>query len=158
MKKIIRYVALSLLALSLFLFGACSCGGDKMKDWPTIELNLDVESFDEVSLEFNLLPYKKNKDEEHFYGTSSDKEVINDIYCTINGSKYSEETYSHINTEEYWCNVIIKFMKDGEEAFVFKFYSYAIFDGYFIFDNGEIHKYHGSFIHATYDRFKDRLN
>ncbi len=129
-----------------------------MKGWPTIELNLDVESFDEVSLEYNLLPYKKNKQEAHFYGTSSDKEVINDIYQTINGTPYSEKIYNNINTEEYWANVIIKFMKDGEEAFVFKFYSYAIYDGYFIFDNGEIHKYHDDFIGSTYDRFKDKLN
>ncbi|MDE7167390.1 MAG: hypothetical protein K2O28_00915 [Clostridia bacterium] len=157
MKKIIRYFSLSLLALSLFLFGACSCGHD-MSEWPTIELNLDVGSFDEVSLEFNLLPYKKNKDEAHFYGTSSDKEVINDIYCTINGRQYSEKIYNNINTEEFYENVIIKFMKDGEEVFVFKFYTYGIYNGYFIFDNGEIHKYHGDFIYGTYDRFKDRLN
>ncbi len=127
-----------------------------MSDWPTISLNLDIESYDEVSLEYNLLPYKKNKEEIHYHGFSSDKEVIKDIYELLNYLKYSKETYSKINTEEYWDNVIIKFIKAGEE-FVFKFYSYAIYDGYFIFNNGEIHKYHGDFVGMSYDKFKDRL-
>ena len=154
MKKLIFCLLLPLCSLTVCL---CACGGCyNMNGWPTIDLNLDVESYDEVSLEFNILPSKQNKDEFHYYGSSTEKDVIKEIYETINCFHYSEKTYDSINTEEYWENVIIKFTKDSEE-YVFKFYSYAIYDGYFIFNNGEIHKYHGDFVSASYEHFKDKL-
>lgn len=153
MKKAITIFTVILTCLLSFML--CSCGG--MKGWPTFDLNLDIESYNEVTLEYNQLPYGRNKIEDHFYGSSSDKEVINEIYCAINGLKYSEKTYRNINTEEYYENVIIKFIND-DEVFVFKFYSYGITKGYFIFDNGEIHKYRGDFVGITYYEFKDKMS
>lgn len=155
MKKIICCLVLSFLSL-IIVFAGCTCGGH-MKGWPTIELNLDIDSFNEVTLEYNRLPYGRSELEDHFYGSSSDKEIINDIYCVIDGLPYGEKTYRKIDTEEYCDSVIIKFIKD-DEVFVFKFYSYGITKGYFIFDNGEIHQYRGDFVGITYAEFKDKLS
>lgn len=152
--KRICYLTLSLFSI-LILFTACTCGGD-MKGWPSLELNLDIDSFNEVALEYNRLPYGRSKDEEHFYGSSTDKEVINDIYFAVDGMLYSEKIYSKIDTEKYCDNVIIKFLKD-DEVFVFKYYSYGIKKGYFVFDNGEIHKHCGNFV-GIYENFKDKLS
>ena len=154
MKKAITLFAVILSCLLLLIF--CSCGGN-MKGWPTFDLNLNIESYNEVTLEYNRLPYGRSKSKAHFYGTSTDKEVINDIYCVINSLPYSEKNYRNINTEEYYDNIIIKFIKDYE-VFVFKFYSYGIYDGYFVFDNGETHKYCGDFVSMTYEEFKDKLS
>lgn len=148
------------LLLPLCIFSGCliSCPSKKydMTDWPTINLDLDIESYTEVSLEYNFIPYGDNE-EVYYYGASTDKEVIKDMYDMINCFKYSPKTYGNIDTEKYTDKVIIKFMKDSEE-YVFQFYAYGIYDGYFIFDNGEIHKYHGAFVAASYEDFKDRLN
>lgn len=130
-----------------------------MTDWPEMNLDLDIETYDEVSLEYHVLPYKDNKysrDEFHYYGSSTDIDVIKDIYNLLNGLKYSEKTYSNIDTEKYVDRVVIKFTKDSEE-YVFKFYEYGIYDGYFIFNNGEIHRYYGDFVGISYMYFKDRL-
>ena len=152
MKKIICFFLLSLCLCML-----CSCGRKySMKDWPTIDLQLNIEDYDEVSLEYNLMPNKNNEQGIHFCGVSSDRDVISDIYSSINNSKYSKEIVKRINTEKFRNNVIIKFTKE-DETYVFQYYSYGIYDGYFIFNNGEIHKYHGAFA-TIYDRFKDKFN
>lgn len=140
----------------LFLFMLYSCGGN-MKGWPTLDLNLDIENYNEVSIEFNMLPFGRRNSEAHFYGASSDKEIINDIYNAVDGVLYSEKTYKNIDTEKFSENVIVKFTK-GDEVFVFKFYSYGVTNGYFIFDNGEIHKFHGDFVGMTYEKFKNKLS
>lgn len=161
MKKLVLYLTLVSFSLSVFLLTACSgCPSNKysMTDWPTFNLDPEIAESDGVSVEFNLLPYKKNKDELHYYGTSSDARVIYDIYTTINYCKYSEETVDEINTEQYWENVNVKFWKGGEVTYALSFYSYGIYDGYFIFENGEIHKYHGDFVSGVYENYKDRLN
>lgn len=155
MKKFTSTVAI-VLAVSGICLIVSACGGN-MEGWPTLELNWEIETYDEVSLEYNQLPYGRSDSETHFYGSSTDKDVINGLYCAVNGRLYSEKTYKKINTEEFRENVIIKFTKDGEE-FVFQFYSYGVTNGYFIFHNGEIHKYHGDFVSGTYGKFKDKLS
>lgn len=152
-----KKASIFLFAMMSFLFMLlCSCGG-QMDGWPTFDLNLDIGSCDEVSLEFNRLPYGRNDTEYHFSGTSADKQTIIDIYNAVNGLPYSEKIYKTIDTENYYENVIIKF-KDGEGEYVFKFYSYGVTNGYFVFDNGEIHRYYGDFISGTYEKFKDKLS
>ena len=94
--------------------------------------------------------------DEDYFGTSSDREIINEIYQQIDGRLYSEETYDKIDTEKYWSKVVITFWKDGEAGYTFSFYEYAIKNGYFVLDNGEIHKYLGDFV-GTYEQFKDKL-
>ena len=145
-----------LFAASLLL---CACGGD-MDGWPTLELGLKIENYDEVSLEYHHI--SKHSDrmpldvDEDYFGTSSDREIINEIYQQIDGRLYSEETYDKIDTEKYWSKVVITFWKDGEAGYTFSFYEYAIKNGYFVLDNGEIHKYLGDFV-GTYEQFKDKL-
>ena len=159
MKKLILYLSLASLSLSVFLLTACSgCPRNKysMTDWPTFNLDPEIAESDKVSVEFNLLPTDWN-DEKHYYGTSSDTRVINDIYTTINYCKYSEDTVDEINTEKYWDNVNVKFWKGGEVTYALSFYSYGIYDGYFIFENGEIHKYHGDFVSGIYETYMERL-
>ena len=147
-----------LLLAATFLL--CACGGD-MVDWPTLELGLDIENYDEVSLEYHhiskhsdRLPLDVDKD---YFGTSADREIINEIYQSINGLPYSEETYGKIDTENYSSKVVITFWKEGEERYTFSFYEYAIKNGYFVFDNGEIHKYLGAFVSLAYEHFEDKL-
>ncbi len=148
------------LLLPFLLLMLCSCGGD-MNGWPKLELGLDIENYDEVSLEYHHI--SKHSDrmpldvDNDYFGTSADLEIINEVYQTINGLSYSEETYQKIDTENYWSNVVITFWKDSESMYTFSFYEYAIKDGYFVFDNGEIHKYLGDFVGITYEHFEDKL-
>lgn len=148
------------LLLPFLLLMLCSCGGD-MNGWPKLELGLNIENYDEVSLEYHhiskhsdRMPLDVDKD---YFGTSADREIINEVYQTINGLPYSEETYQKIDTENYWSNVVITFWKDSESMYTFSFYEYAIKNGYFVFDNGEIHKYLGDFVGITYEHFEDKL-
>ncbi len=149
------------LLLPLLLFILCACGGD-MDGWPRFEPNLDIQSYDEISLEYRHI--SKHSDrmpldvDTDFFGTSSDKEIISEVYHqTIDGILYSEETYRTIDTENYWSKVVITFWKDGKAEYTFTYYEYAIKDGYFVFDGGEIHKYLGNFVGLAYDQFKDKL-
>ncbi len=148
------------LLFPLLLVALCACGGD-MEGWPRLELDLDMENYDEVSLEYHHI--SKHSDrmpldvDTDYFGTSSDEELINEVYQSINGTLYSEKTYQKIDTENYWSKVVITFWKDGEAGYTFSYYEYAIKDGYFVFDNGEIHKFLGAFVSGTYDRFKDKL-
>ena len=148
------------LLLPLLLMILCACGGD-MDGWPRLDLDLDIQNYDEVSLEYHHI--SKHSDrmpldvDEDFFGTSSDRELISEIYQTIDGTLYSEKTYRTIDTENYRSKVVITFWKDGEAGYTFTYYEYAIKDGYFVFDSGEIHKFLGAFVNGTYDRFKDRL-
>ena len=154
MKKVLR------LLLPFLLLMLCACGGD-MTGWPTLELNLEIENYDEVSLEYHHISKPSDRRpldvDEDYFGTSANREIINEIYQQIDGSLYSEETYDKIDTENYWSKVVITFWKDGEAGYTFTYYEYAIKDGYFVFDGGEIHKYLGAFVHGTYERFKDEL-
>ena len=148
------------LLFPFLLLMLCSCGGD-MNGWPRLDLGLDIENYDEVSLEYHHI--SKHSDrmpldvDEDYFGTSSDSDIIAEIYREIDGSPYSKETYDKIDTENYWSKVVITFWKDGEAGYTFSYYEYAIKDGYFVFDGGEIHKYLGAFVHGTYERFKDKL-
>ena len=152
-----KAIALFTIVLNcVLLFALCACGGD-MEGWPTLELDLDIDGYDEVSLEYNMLSNGSRDSEAHFYGSSSDKEIIKDIYNAVDGVLYSDETYNNIDTEKFSENVIIRFAKD-DEVFVFKFYSYGVTNGYFIFDNGKIHNYRGDFVSMTYGQFKDKLS
>ncbi len=148
------------LLLPFLLFTLCSCGSG-MEGWPRLELGLDIENYDEVSLEYHhisshsdKLPLDVDKD---YFGTSANREIINEVYQSINGLPYSDETYDSIDTENYWSKVVITFWKDGEAGYTFTFYGYAVKDGYFVFDNGEIHKYSGDFVSLTYEHFEDKL-
>lgn len=148
------------LLLPLLLMMLCSCGGD-MNGWPRLDLDLEIESYDEVSLEYHhisahsdRIPLDVDKD---YFGTSTDSEIITEIYRSIEGSPYSEETYDKIDTENYSSKVVITFCKGGKAGYTFTFYEYAIKDGYFVLDNGEIHKHLGDFVGGTYERFKDKL-
>lgn len=159
MKKVTTFF--SVMLSCLFMFILCSCGGN-MKGWPTLDLNLDIESYDEVSLEYHhrsahsdRMPLDIDRD---YYGTSADKEIISEVYQSIDGRLYSEETYNKIDTENYWSKVVITFWKDGKAGYTFTFYEYSVQNGYFIFDNGEIHKYLGDFVSGTYEKFKDKLS
>ena len=149
------------LLLPLLLMILCACGGD-MTGWPQLELNLDIESYDEVSLEYHHNSSHSDRMpsdvDRHFFGTSSDKELIKDIYQSIDGVLYSEETYQKIDTENYYTKEVITFWKDGKAEYTFSYYGYAVADGYFVLDNGEIHKFLGAFAHGSYERFKDRFN
>ena len=146
-----------MLSVSLLL---CACGGD-MEGWPTFDLGLDIENYDEVSLEYHHI--SKHSDrmpldvDEDYFGTSADKELINEIYREIDGLPYSEETYDKIDTENYSSKVVITFRKDGGAEYTFTFYEYGVKNGYFVLDNGEIHKYLGDFVSGTYERFKDKF-
>ena len=149
------------LLLPFLLVLLCACGGD-MKDWPRLELGLDVENYDEVSLEYHhiskhsdRMPLDVDKD---YFGTSANREIINEVYQSINGLPYSEETYDKIDTENYSSKVVITFWKDGEAGYTFTFYEYGVKNGYFVFDNGEIHKYLGAFVGLTYEHFEDKLD
>lgn len=150
MKKIF-----SCFLVSIFLFMVTSCG-KSMRGWPTIELDIEIEKYDEVSLEYNRLPFENSSDQLHFYGTSLEKEVIDDLYKTINGLPYHKKIITNINTEKYWENVVIEFKNDND-IYTFKFYSYGVTNGYFVFDNGEIHQYYGDFVSLTYSKYKDIL-
>ena len=154
MKKVLR------LLLPFLLLMLCACGGD-MTGWPTLELNLEIENYDEVSLEYHHISKPSDRRpldvDEDYFGTSANREIINEIYQQIDGSLYSEETYDKIDTENYSSKVIITFWKDGEAGYTFTFYSYAVKNGYSVLDNGEIHKYLGDFVSASYERLKDRL-
>ena len=149
----------AVLAVLAMLLSAC--GGD-MKGWPKLDLNLDIGSYDEVSLEYHHISSRSDRMlpdvDEDYFGTSSDEEVINDIYQRINGLPYSEEIYDEIDTENYRSKVAITFWKDGQAGYTFTFYGYSIKNGYFVFDNGEIHKYLGDFVSLTYENVKDKLN
>lgn len=127
-----------------------------MKGWPTFDLNLDIENYDEVCLEYTMLPYGRSDKEEHFSGTTADKQIIRDIYNAVNNRLYSEKIYESIDTKNYSENVTVTF-RDGEGEYVFKFYGYGVTNGYFVFDNGEIHRYYGDFVSGTYEEFKDKL-
>lgn len=148
------------LLLPFLLVFLCACGGD-MKDWPRLELRLDIENYDEVSLEYHHI--SKHSDrmpldvDEDYFGTSADKDLITEIYREIDGSPYSKETYDKIDTENYSSKVVITFWKDGEAGYTFTFYEYGVKNGYFVLDNGEIHKYLGNFVSGAYERFKDKL-
>ncbi len=148
------------LLLPFLLVILCACGGD-MKDWPRLELDLDIENYDEVSLEYHHI--SKHSDrmpldvDEDYCGSSADKDLITEIYREIDGSPYSKETYDKIDTENYSSKVVITFWKDGEAGYTFTFYEYGVKNGYFVLDNGEIHKYLGNFVGGTYERFKDKL-
>ena len=76
-----------------------SCG-KSMNGWPTIELNIEIAKYDEVTLEYNRLPFENSSDKLHFYGTSFEREVINDLYNTINGLPYHQKIITDINTEK----------------------------------------------------------
>ena len=132
-----------------------------MNGWPKLELNLEIENYEEVSLEYRHISSHSDRlpldADEDYFGTSADREIINEIYQQINGLPYSEETYQKIDTENYRSKVVVTFWKDGKAGYTFSFYEYAITKGYFVFDNGEIHKYSGDFVHGTYERFKDKL-
>ncbi len=159
MKKLSAFIALLFISFSAVLLSACaSCPGNKysMVGWPTLSIDPEIAKSDEVSIEFKLMPTEWN-DEKYFYGTSFDERVINDIYQSLICYQYSEETVTEINTEQYWDNVNVKFWKGGEVTYALSFYSYGIYDGYFIFENGEIHKYHGDFVSGIYETYKDRL-
>ena len=154
MKKKIFCFLLPLLFLML-----CACGGG-MDGWPTLNLNLDTENYDKVSLEYHHI--SKHSDrmpldvDEDYYGTSSDREVINGIYQHIDLAQYSEKTYNKVDTEKYTTKVIITFWKDGEAGYTFVFFEYGIKNGYFVLDNGEIHKHLGNFS-SIYETWKDKL-
>lgn len=165
MKPIIKRIYVKFVLLLICIVGGlyvlCACGGG-MEGWPTIELNLEIENYDEVSLEYHhissysdQMPLDIDRD---YFGTSADREIINEIYREIDGSPYSKETYDKIDTENYRSKVVITFWKDGEAGYTFTFYEYAVKNGYFVLDNGEIHKYLGDFVSGTYERFKDKLN
>lgn len=146
-----------MLSLSIL----CSCG-NSMKGWPTFDLKLDTENYDEISLEYHHASNPSDRrplDKEiRFYGTSFDKEVIKSVYLAINCLPYSKKIYSEIDTEEYVDKVVVQFLQNGETMYVFTFYAYGVTDGYFVFDSGEIHQYHGDFVGITYREFKDRFN
>ena len=163
MRKFTSIFAVFLAVLSICLVASSCAYGGQMKGWPTFDLNLDIESYDEVSIEYHHAVWEPSDrrplDEEiEFYGTSSDKEVISDVYLCINGLPYSKKTYKKIDTEKYVDKVVVQFYREGEAAYVFKFYAYGVTDGYFIFDNGEIHAYRGDFAGLTYRGFQDRLS
>ncbi len=145
------------LAASLLL---CACGGD-MEGWPTLDLNLEIGNYDEVSLEYHHISARSDRMpsdvDEDYFGTSADRDLITEIYREIDGLPYSEETYDKIDTQNYSSKVVITFRKDGGAEYTFTFYGYAVKDGYFVLDNGEIHKYLGDFVSGTYERFKDKL-
>ena len=137
----------------------CACGGG-MDGWPTLNLNLDTENYDKVSLEYHHI--SKHSDrlpldvDEDYFGTSADSNLITEIYREIDGSPYSKETYDKIDTEKYTTKVIITFWKDGEAGYTFVFFEYGIKNGYFVLDNGEIHKHLGNFS-SIYETWKDKL-
>ncbi len=155
MRKNVFYFLLPFLLLLL-----CACGGD-MKGWPRLELGLDIENYDEVSLEYHHI--SKHSDwmpldaDEDYFGTSEEREIINGLYQQIDGSLYSKETYQKIDTENYWDKVVITFLKDGRAEYTFTFYGYAVKNGYFVLNDGEIRKYAGDFVSSTYEKFKDKL-
>ena len=155
MKKKIFCFLLPFLLLIL-----CACGGD-MSGWPRLELGLDIENYDKVSLEFHHISAHSDRmpldADEDYFGTSADRNLITEIYREIDGSPYSEETYDKIDTENYRSKVVITFRKDGGAEYTFTFYEYGVKNGYFVLDNGEIHKYLGDFVSGTYERFKDKL-
>ena len=155
MRKKVFYFLLPFLLLIL-----CGCGGD-MKGWPRLELGLDIENYDEVSLEFHHISSHSDRMpldvDEDYFGTSVDRNLITEFYREIDGSPYSKETYDKIDTENYRSKVVITFWKNGEAGYTFTFYEYAVKNGYFVLDNGEIHKYLGDFVSGTYERFKDKL-
>lgn len=142
------------------LLAFSACGGD-MKGWPKLELGLDIENYEEVSLEYHHISSHSDRlpldVDEDYFGTSEDREIINEIYAQIDGSPYSEETYDKIDTENYSSKVVITFWTDDETRYTFSFYEYGVKNGYFVLDNGEIHKYLGDFVSGTYERFKDKL-
>ena len=148
------------LLFPFLLLLLCSCVGD-INGWQRLDLGLDIENYDEVSLEYHHI--SKHSDrmpldvDEDYFGTSSDSDIIAEIYREIDGSSYSKETYAKIDTENYWSKVVITFWKDGEAGYTFSYYEYAVKDGYFVFDGGEIHKHSGDFVSGTYERFKDKL-
>ena len=149
------------LLLPFLLFLLCACGGD-MEGWPKLELNLDVANFNEVSLEYHHIakpsPRRPLETEDiNYLGTSSDIEIIKDLYERINGLPYSEETYTEIDTQDYRDKVIITFLRGGKAEYIFTFYGYAVTKGYFVLDNGAIHKYNGDFVSGTYENMKDKL-
>lgn len=132
-----------------------------MTGWPKLDLNLDIESYDEVSLEYHHLSSHSDRlpldTDEDFFGTSSDEEVIRDIYQRMNGLPYSERIYHEIDAENYRDKVVVTYWRSGEAAYIFTFYGYSVKNGYFVFDNGEIHKYDGDFVSLTYESVKDKL-
>ena len=148
------------LLFPFLLLILCSCGGD-MNGWPRLDLGLEIENYDEVSLEYHHISAHSDRTpldvDEDYFGTSSDGDVIAEIYRTIDGSLYSEETYDGIDTENYSSKVVITFWKDGEAGYTFTFYEYAVKNGYFVLDGGEIHKHLGDFVSLTYEQFKDKL-
>ncbi len=148
------------LLLPFLLLFLCSCGGS-MKGWPKLELNLDVESYDAASLEYRHIARSSSRNpsdsDKEFYGTSSDKELIAQLYQQIDGSLYSKKTYKKIDTENYRDKVVVTFYRGGETAYTFTFYGYGVKNGYFVFDNGEIHKHNGAFVGITYARFADKM-
>ena len=151
-----KFAYVLLLAVCLLL---AACGGD-MKGWPRLELGLELESFDEVLLEYHHI--SKHSDrmpldaDENYCGTSSDPALISEVYQQINGLPYSEKTYSKIDMEDYWSKVVVTFWKDGKAGYTFSYYEYAIKNGYFVLDDGEIHKHLGNFAHI-YEMFKEKL-
>ena len=155
MRKKFFYFLLPLLLLIL-----CACGGD-MDGWPRLELGLEIENYDEASLEYYHISKPSDRRpldvDEDYFGTSTDRDVIAEIYQQINGLPYSEEVYDEIDTENYSSKVVITFWKDGVAEYTFTFYGYAVKHGYFVLDNGEIRKYLGDFVSGTYERFKDKL-
>ena len=147
------------LFVPVLLLVLCACGGN-MDGWPSLELGLEIETYDEVSLEYHHI--SKHSDrmpldvDEDYFGTSADRALIREVYQQIDGLPYSEKTYNKIDTEKYTTKVIVTFWKDGEQQYTFVFLEYGIKNGYFVLDNGEIHKHLGNFSHI-YERYREKF-
>jgi hypothetical protein len=151
MKKNIIYM---LLFIFVFLFTSC---GKSMNNWPVINLNLEIENYHEISIQYNTLPYKNSLEETHLFASSNNQDIIFDLYNLINELHYQKKAINKLDTRHYWENIIIEFQSDKEQYY-FKFYSYGVKNGFFIFDNGEIHKYYGDLVNLIFSRYQNTLN
>lgn len=129
--------------------------GVNTKGWPQLNLPFESDQITKIAIDYNKMPYAKNKSNFQDFLEITDNNTLEDVYHKIESFPYKEKKETNINTDSYWVKIqVTLFYNDnvGTKEYVLSFYSYGVTKGYFVLDNGDIHYVPGNFANAIYER------
>ncbi len=146
MKKSISVV------LPLLNLGLVSCGIDT-RNWPRVEFPFEANNIQYIDV---FLDSQENLT-THFIKVDNEVE-IDYLYNGLSNYPYREKIEKTLDTAEYWNKLVFEFyIVDQDFSFYrFTYYEYAIANGKFVFDNGEVHFVAGNLMAIYYD-FLDKF-
>ncbi len=132
-----RLFSIGVIAASML---CTSCGIDT-RNWPTIQLNFNVDSVESISFDYTQNANKYREAIQDSFVLES-KDSINEIVERFLDHKYKAIEEKNFDSSKFSCRAILDFNVQEEEqikSYRYSLYELGIEDCRVIFPNGEVH-------------------